>query len=363
MAADLKLLPDKNTTAAFLLCGSLMILVFAFLVDLRILGGRTLILEGHPNYNIFYLFRTVLIALSSFLIVVNVVNYSAAISTDGSAAQKRAAGCCEGQLTNFQFILVAAVLLLSLYFLYLFYAQPKVFHAYSRETGVVEVYSARLLFLCCVIFSVTTVLLEKKRYKPIAFLFTVVFFVMAMEEVSWFQRALDIKTPEFFDSNLQGEINFHNFATNEVENMYYFSSFVFLALIPFIYDRMPSFKRYDFIAFFVPSRFVIFFSAVSVAYNYDMWNIPFTQFSFFITICIVAYYAWSCRGSGRSSLLLALIVGVCMLTQFVFLKYGGMYKKIWVVTEYKELFIPLSFTVYSVEVFLRARGLKRLPKS
>lgn len=38
-----------------------------------------------------------------------------------------------------------------------------------------------------------------------------VFFVIAMEEISWGQRFLDLESPEFFvEHNSQGEITLHN---------------------------------------------------------------------------------------------------------------------------------------------------------
>lgn len=359
----MKILPDKNITAAFLLTSSLIILVFAFLVDLKILGGRTIILEGRPNFDLNHLFRTALISLSSFLIVVNMVNYSAAISPDRTISRMRSAGSCPGRLDGFQAILLVVMMLLSLYFLFLFLRHPQLFIRLSKESASIETYSARLLFLSCIVFSLTTLILHKKRYKSVAFLFVLVFFLVGMEEVSWFQHTMGFSTPEFFNANKQGEVNLHNFATNEVENMYYFSSFVFLILIPFVYDKLPSFRKYHFVHFFVPRRFIIFFSAVSVAYNYDMWNIPFTQFAFFITLFIVAYYGWSCRGLNRSCLLLVLLASLCLVSQYMFLRYGSTYytPKKWVLTEYKELFIPLSFALYSIHTLHRAWKYRRLP--
>ena len=66
-----------------------------------------------------------------------------------------------------------------------------------------------------------------------------VFFVMAMEEVSWFQRVLEIDTPKAFDNNMQKEMNLHNFATNAVENVYYMGAFIFLVILPFLRSMFP----------------------------------------------------------------------------------------------------------------------------
>ena len=42
------------------------------------------------------------------------------------------------------------------------------------------------------------------------------YFVIAMEEISWFQRILDINSPAFFEqNNLQAETNLHNLLAND----------------------------------------------------------------------------------------------------------------------------------------------------
>ena len=46
------------------------------------------------------------------------------------------------------------------------------------------------------------------------------------------------------------------------------------------------------------------------------------------------------------------------LTQVVFLASGSMFLRSWDVTEYKELLIPLSFVLYSLEILQKANKLK-----
>jgi hypothetical protein len=53
------------------------------------------------------------------------------------------------------------------------------------------------------------------------------FFYHGNEEISWFQRILNIENPQLFNANLQGEMNLHNFSTNYVENAFYFGTFTF----------------------------------------------------------------------------------------------------------------------------------------
>ncbi len=96
-----------------------------------------------------------------------------------------------------------------------------------------------------------------------------------------------------------------------------------------------------------------------MAYNYDMWNVPFMQLSFFITLFILFHYAWHMRAIDTSYLLPTLIT-VYVLTQVLFLKYGYRLIREFEVTEYKEFFIPLSFLVYSIDVLLRVKNQEKI---
>jgi hypothetical protein len=180
---------------------------------------------------------------------------------------------------------------------------------------------------------------------------------MGMEEVSWFQRVLSVDTPSLFSSNLQNEINLHKFATNQTENLYYVSTFVFLILVPFLYDKVTAIKNTDYLSFFSPNRLLIFVSASFVAYNYDMWNIIFTQLCFFTTLFILIHYAWLSFKTGDRTVSPFLIVALYLATQISFLILGYRFLRIWDVTEYKEFLIPLAFSVYAIEVVTRARRL------
>ena len=180
-----------------------------------------------------------------------------------------------------------------------------------------------------------------------------------MEEVSWFQRTLSIPTPEGFSGNSQGELNFHNFITAPVEYACYFSAFLFLIVLPFVKEGTDFLKEFSYLEFFVPSRFIVVASALFVAYNYYYWNIQFIQLSFFVTLFILAYYAWDLRSQGHNLSLPAILFGVLVATQALFLinvhRLGEtIYRG---VTEYKEFFISLSFLMYSLEILKKARQL------
>lgn len=198
---------------------------------------------------------------------------------------------------------------------------------------------------------------QKRIYVMISFVFAFAFFIMGMEEVSWCQRYLVIKTPASFIANMQQEMNLHNFATDEMENFYDFSTFLFFVVLFFIYDKTNLFKDNKCISFFIPSRFILFISAILMSYNYDRWNILFVQYSYFITICILVHYTWSAfkgvAGLSKDKRYLCVLLGVYILTQTFFIVRGNTFLRIWDVTEYREFFISFCFLAYSLEILYK----------
>jgi hypothetical protein len=261
-------------------------------------------------------------------------------------------------------LIVWTVLSTALVFLLIFLTHPVFFSELGREGNLVESLSATFSFLACGLF-VYIFLLLRRQARPTKVLYLITslsfasaFFLLGMEEVSWFQRVLSIDTPEFLQDNIQSELNLHNFATNYIENVYYFSSFVFLILLPFINDRTLLLGRSSLLSFFAPSRFILLVSAIFAAYNYDMWRILLTQLTFFMTLFILTYYAWSCRRL-RENLFVALtVVTLYVLTQAFFLAFGDNFVRGWDSTEYKEFFIPLAYLLYAFEILRKTQTIR-----
>jgi hypothetical protein len=258
------------------------------------------------------------------------------------------------------------VLILSLAFISVFLYNPKIFNALALEDNLVELLSALMWLITCGFFLLISVKLRSSRrrnglfYIATALMFALIFFLLGMEEISWFQRSLSIDTPEAFQGNLQKEMNLHNFATSYVEVCYYFSSFVWLVAIPFIkhiiLNIVPIGKRL--VLFFMPNKFMIFVGAISVAYNYDMWNQITTQIAFFVTLFILIYSIFY-RHSNENIFLLGSTAVLYVLTQGAFLAYGSGLVRTWDVTEYKEFLIPLAFLIYSLEMLSKVNNPKR----
>lgn len=361
------------SSLVFLSLASLAILL-VFAIDLSILDISPFA-EGPPDFGIVYLLRTALIVLSSGLFVISVVQLRV-LKKDRVPGDRASEIWGNWGLVTWSIdaptkqdifslrvkgLIVWGVLLASLFFLFIFLTHPVFFFRLGSEDKPVETTSVVLHFINCGLFIYISSLLYRRSgkfrilYVILSLSFSVVFFLIGMEEVSWFQRVFSITTPEFFEENIQHEMNLHNFATDKIEDAYYFASFVFLIVLPFFNDRFSLLKKNGLVSFFMPSLFVLFASTVFVAYNYDMWNILFTQLSVFVTLFILAHYTWLYLRLGDNSLVSLAVIISFVLTQTLFLAFGDRFVRPWDVTEYKELFIPLAFLLYSLEILQKAK--------
>jgi hypothetical protein len=357
-------------SSLFLLILSVSAMLTALGIDLA-MPGLYLLEKGAPAFDEIHLARMALVIASSLLLVGSVAVASNNIASPAGEQiwyqwghlswsvgdrPSQTIFCC-----HVKKLLLWLILLASFSSLFLFLLHPYYFSKLGHEGMPVELLSATLLFFSCALFAITATIFRRKpdhfhlSYFVTALAFAGIFFLIGMEEVSWFQRVLGLETPAIFQGNVQEEMNLHNFITDEIENIYYFGSFFFLVLLPFFHDRLPLFKKDGLFSFFIPGRYVLFVSAIFTAYNYNMWNTLFTQLAFFCTIFILAYYVLrQGRLSGRGVEPLIILLAV-ISTQLLFLLFGNNFVRLWDITEYKEFFIPLAFLIYSLEVLHKAK--------
>ena len=111
----------------------------------------------------------------------------------------------------------------------------------------------------------------------------------------------------------------------------------------------PFVANNNYLRIFVPRPFVSVIGSIPYAYNFDMWNVVFTQIAFFSSVIILfAYVVFSSRRSDINTFLLTIFVIVA--TQILFLTNGENFDPLWAVTEYKELLIPMVLLIYSLNV-------------
>ena len=306
--------------------------------------GSTIFSEGPPDFSGDRIARSALICASLALIL---------LSLTGSGGDRIAlSDGRDGLLGKISAVLTLA---LSVACTALFVATPSVFSRASEEDGPVEWASAGLLFMSSFVFLAN---FARHRRSPCLprraawwlLVFAFVFLVIGMEEVSWFQRVLGLETPAVFRENLQREMNLHNFAGDQIENAYYFGAFAFLVVAPLLRSLFFASSENFYLQNLAPATWLVVPGAVSCAYNFDMWNVIFIQMAFFGALVTLAMMAAMCVSKrDRFTLLTALLVLVA--SQVIYIERGGDYARIWEITEYKELFIPLGFFWYAVSVY------------
>ncbi len=339
---------NRNTVLALAVTSALSVPI----LDLLIVEVRDRRLG--PSFTQAELVRSLLLIASAFLFVLFIHLHSKQVSNAVSLPR-----ALESRLFR---LLRWPLLALALIFPLLHWHDPELFSMLGREDGPIENASALLVLAASVFTFVSAWFLRKKRTgaKQQVFLvasMALVFFVIGMEEISWGQRILGFDSPSPFLESDQPETNLHNIATDMFELWYYSLAAVFLIVLPFVQERTTLLEKIPFVGALVPSLAVAFMSSPVAAYNYDNWNRPSIQLLFYLTLFILIYYLFIRfrQGKGIGGQVYFLLMPLALVAiQSEFLKVGD-FLRYWDVTEYKELFIPLGFFIYSVDLVLRAR--------
>jgi hypothetical protein len=232
---------------------------------------------------------------------------------------------------------------------------PAHFHGLAREDFIVENASALMALMAALWAWVLAWKLYRQRLGTrleIAAVaaFGTVCFLIAGEEVSWFQRVFDFR-PAWIERNWQKETNLHNFSTDAFENAYFFlAGFVALVLLPTARALRMLDGRLAPLSRLCPRESLIGVGTLISAFNYDMVMGAPTQIAFWGSIGVLAALAWHCtdrRGRFIALAWLAVAVGL----QACFLAFGHQSSRRWDVTEYKELLIPAALFVWSMQMW------------
>jgi len=323
----------------YLISGLILFGIIVFL-QLILLGINDIFAEGLPELSNVQLLKSAAIAIAGGMIAWGLM-------TSETGRELRA------NLTIQKIWLPCLISSLGLCFALLHYLQPQLFWEFAKEDGPIENASAYIYFISTIVCLIAGWLHYQSKHAPApTFAFcglAALFFLIGMEEISWFQRVFDIETPEFLkQANDQEELNFHNFGTNKVENLYYLAAYCFIGILPLLRHDLLRLKWLQGFEPLFPSAQLFLLAAVFAAYNCDMWNIPFLQLPFFISVfLILILYLSSQEWILKGSLLYCLTL--TLTTQGILMLNGDSLIRIWDVTEYKELFIPIAFLVYSLE--------------
>ena len=242
----LKSISTAKKVAFFICC----LCIISVIVFDKIFLEISIFREGWPTFSIGDLMRSTIIFISTIGIFYSMVGI-----------QKPIFLISERKGASFELASIIMVLFISVITLSLFMFNPSTFNKLSKEDNVIEWGSAILLF-GSFLFSGLTMLNYHRSSNNLSFvklfigLMSLAFFIIFMEEVSWFQRVLEVKTPESFGSNVQDEMNLHNFATEFTEYAYYLGAFVFLVIFPFFRFIFPTISSNDFLKIIAPRPFI-----------------------------------------------------------------------------------------------------------
>ncbi len=167
--------------------------------------------------------------------------------------------------------------------------------------------------------------------------------LIALEEISWFQRVFDIETRGRFLENGQKEINLHNFATTFTGQSFFLGTFLFGALLAFALDSTELPERFDRYRPLVPGRATLVIVGAASALTYETWNIALFQFAFFGSVVILALTAIRTRDP-----LIGLTAVAAVVVQLVSLAYGDQMIRAWDESEVRESLIPIGFLFHAI---------------
>ncbi len=335
-----------------------------------VLLGRVWSGVSRPNFETAYILRTIIIAVIGLIFVLFVIRHNRVpeiVALSNSEPPSNSLWPWVTLSENKRKIGLVSVIVFSFLYLVVFFYDPIQFRDLSSDEKLVENLSAIFSFIAFIVFFFTGFVFFKIRKKDVVYaysaiigwFFSLLFFVICMEEIAWMQGVLFFDTPDIFMGNSQGETNFHNYATYRFELSYYFSTFLFFIALPFYYDHRSVITRVPVFKFFLPSRFMLYIGAMAAAYNYDMWNNLYFQLCFFITLYILIYYIWLKRAD-KSLILLSILIALFFFSQSSFVLFGIRVERTPSFKEYKEFFIPLTFLFYSFEIYLRAKKQARI---
>ncbi|WP_457582438.1 hypothetical protein [Ensifer canadensis] len=252
----------------------------------------------------------------------------------------------------------------------LFSVDATTFSALAREDNIFEWLSALLIFASSAFFAlaaisqVRTARREADRFAWLAAgaaaSFSLVLFIVGMEEISWMQRVFSISTPApLLGLNKQQELNLHNISTGLSELLYYTGSFVLLTLVPFVWLYLRKGFALGRFEAFAPSILVLAASAPMAAFNSDNWSMLPTQMMVMMTVIILLVIADLALRGGlwREFIVLTACAILIVAIQELFVLRAHELVRVWDPTEYKELFIAVGLVIYGYETWSRLRSL------
>ena len=142
---------------------------------------------------------------------------------------------------------------------------------FISEDGPVE-YATVLVYLVTFILSLLCAKIffknGKKKFSYLYFGMALIFIFIAIEEISWGQRILDLEMPEFFLESTQDEINIHDLPPfSYAEDPSFIIAGLIGGLLWIFFRKSKNTNFYSFKRFFVPGWYLMsYFLPMSIFY-------------------------------------------------------------------------------------------------
>lgn len=322
------------------------------LFEWHVLNERPLAESLPPHITTYHISRSGVALVLSFAIIADLYRRQ-----DPASPYQR------GVVTNQKLLMAWGAFTSAVAFTALFVLAPALFNKVGEEDGLIEWCSAALPWISSALliygFRRAQLAQERNLRRTLALFLTAlgafVLFVLGMEEISWTQRVFNIETPAMFEGNWQNEMNLHNMSSRSIAAVLMLASFVWLILLPFVYEMGPRTKSLETISDFIPSRFVAAISAPMAAFNYSTWNFFPTQMTMMMATLIMLFYAraaWQ-RREPNEAVLFAALAAFIVSAQAIFLLLGAGFVRLWDVTEYLEFYVVLGFICFAWETAKR----------
>ena len=261
-------------------------------------------------------------------------------------------------------IFFLSVVFITIGFILLFLFHVELYDQLTSEDNIIENLSAVLLLFCSCFFLISFFHARKSPLKIHHWLtygllmLSIVFFLIAGEEISWGQRIFDLATPDYLSSvNEQDELNFHNINKRFFDRLLDRATIIFVFISSFLLYR----KKEKTLGIQNPDIFVICSFAITPFYTQN------TQLDFyhFIYVPLVGLFVFALKNKQKSFLFpLAFTLMLSLIIIIIHTTYNHLFP--WhnnSANELREFLFCLSCVAYAYEIMNDIKSPKVIEKN
>ena len=261
-------------------------------------------------------------------------------------------------------IFFLSVVFITIGFILLFLFHVELYDQLTSEDNIIENLSAVLLLFCSCFFLISFFHARKSPLKIHHWLtygllmLSIVFFLIAGEEISWGQRIFDLATPDYLSSvNEQDELNFHNINKRFFDRLLDRATIIFVFISSFLLYR----KKEKTLGIQNPDIFVICSFAITPFYTQ---NTPL-DFYHFIYVPLVGLFVFALKNKQKSFLFpLAFTLMLSLIIIIIHTTYNHLFP--WhnnSANELREFLFYLSCVAYAYEIMNDIKSPKIIEKN